>query len=97
MPPNSLKQHNHTPASNTPPPNNSAVPVKPSTALHVPQPELPPELGKYVARDTLLLKKLGWTKFVQQRRGRGDLGPLSIQHPVSYILSYPLFCQTNWL
>ena len=49
---------------------------------------LPLELGKYVERDVTLLQQLGWTKFVQMRRGRGDMGSLNFNHPAKHILTH---------
>ena len=34
--------------------------------------ELPSDLGKYIDRDVSLVKRLGWHRFVQLRRRRGD-------------------------
>ena len=59
-----------------------------SKKLKVPSPELPHELGKYIARDVDLLSTLGWTKFVKQRRQRGDFSSLSFDHPASRILHH---------
>ena len=49
--------------------------------------ELPSELGKLVHRDVALLKQLGWTKFVQHRRRRGDFASLDdVHHPAKRLL-----------
>ena len=48
--------------------------------------ELPKDLGKLIEEDTSVLKKLGWKKFVQLKRGRGDLGSLTFNHPAARIL-----------
>ena len=48
--------------------------------------ELPMDLGKLIEEDTNALKELGWKKFVQLKRGKGDLGPLNFDHPATRIL-----------
>ena len=51
--------------------------------------ELPSELGKLVQRDVALLKQLGWTKFVQHRRRRGDFASLDdVHHPAKRLLRH---------
>jgi hypothetical protein len=60
----------------------------PTKKLKIPAPELPSELGKYISRDVALLSKLGWKKFVQQRRRRGDFASLNIQHPAKRLLKH---------
>ena len=53
--------------------------------------DLPPgtsqELGKCVARDAELVRKLGWEGFVKHRRPRGDLTTLeNVDHTARHIL-----------
>ena len=47
---------------------------------------LPSELGKCVSDDDALLSELGWVKFVQRKRGTGDLGTLDLNHPAKRLL-----------
>ena len=59
-------------------------PVSPSNPL------LPNDLGKLIEIDNHLVKQLGWTRFVEQRRGRGDFSDLTkLRHPAkSTLLQY---------
>jgi hypothetical protein len=42
------------------------------------------KLGEYIRRDTQLLQKLGWTRFVSQRRRREDLVlNINVNHPAA--------------
>ena len=80
----------------TPPPSATLPPTKRAcldpSLLKIEQPSqktvkaLPKDLGKLIEEDTIVLKELGWKKFVQLKRGRGDLGPLNFNHPISRIL-----------
>jgi len=45
-------------------------------------------LRKYIERDTHLLSTVGWNEFVRERRGRGDLGDLVIEHPAARLLRH---------
>ena len=47
---------------------------------------LPSDLGKCIEIDSLALKKLGWKKLVQEKRKRGDIGPLEFQHPANRLI-----------
>ena len=48
---------------------------------------MPAELGEYIERDVALLQQLGWTEFIRQRRGRGDLAHLhNVHHPARRLL-----------
>ena len=38
--------------------------------------QLPEDLGKCINEDVQLLRALGWRKFVDFKRGRGDFGDL---------------------
>ncbi len=68
--------------------------IKTSLKLPVPRPtvdtgKLPSDLGKFVERDTALLKRLGWKKFINSRRQRGDLSDLRrINHPAVRLLKH---------
>ena len=44
------------------------------------------DLGEYIVRDTALLRKQGWNKFVLDCRGRGDFAELSFDHPARDLL-----------
>ena len=48
--------------------------------------ELPYDLGKYIDRDVSLVKRLGWHRFVQLRRRRGDFAELNFDHPARRLL-----------
>ena len=48
--------------------------------------ELPYDLGKYIDRDVSLVKRLGWHRFVQLRRSRGDFAELNFDHPARRLL-----------
>ena len=51
--------------------------------------QLPEDLGKYIANDVQLLRALGWRKFVDCKRGRGDFGNLDrVRHPAQHLLKY---------
>ena len=54
----------------------------------VPSHELPADLGKCIRRDVDLLQKLGWERFVQSRRQRGDFASLKFQHPAQRLLDH---------
>ena len=62
------------------PPNQKRRSTTSSTA------SLSSELGEYIAKDTKLFKRLGWKKFVEMRRGEGDLGNFSFDHPAKRLL-----------
>ena len=48
---------------------------------------IPTELGEYIDRDVTLLKRLGWTEFIRQRRGQGDFASLdNVHHPARCLL-----------
>ena len=48
---------------------------------------LPHELGKLIYKDVVLLKKLGWKKFITMKKGKGDFNNLhNLQHPAKHIL-----------
>ena len=48
---------------------------------------IPTELGEYIDRDVTLLKRLGWTEFIRQRRGQGDFASLdNVHHPARRLL-----------
>ena len=51
-------------------------------------PPLPAELGKCIANDVELLRRVGWSKFVRQKRGVGDLGSLEFDHPARRLLRH---------
>ena len=46
------------------------------------------ELGELIAKDCLLLSRVGWQKFVRHRRGRGDFASLDniTSHPARNLL-----------
>ena len=46
------------------------------TLLRPQQSTLPEKLGEHVAQDATLVEKLGWEKFVKERKGQGDLTEL---------------------
>ena len=49
----------------------------------------PGVLGNFVERNVRLLKKLGWTEFVQQRRQRSNFASLySVHHPARQLLDF---------
>ena len=48
--------------------------------------DLPQDLGKFIARDVRLLKRLGWHDFVKERRRRGDFASLKFEHPARRLL-----------
>ena len=51
--------------------------------------QLPEDLGKYITKDVQLLRALGWKRFVDQKRGRGDFGDLEkVRHPANHLLRY---------
>jgi hypothetical protein len=45
-------------------------------------------LRKYIELDTLLFSTLGWSEFVRERRGRGDMGNLEFEHPAARLLRH---------
>lgn len=46
-------------------------------------------LGKCVTRDAHLVRRLGWEKFVRERRGKGDLTNMDdVKHPAKAILRH---------
>jgi len=50
--------------------------------------ELPQELGELIDRDVQLLSWLGWQKFIQHRRRRGDIASLdNVNHPARRLLN----------
>ena len=52
-------------------------------------PTVSSDLGTYIARDVKLLKRLGWKKFVQQQRRRGDFADLAdLPHPAKRLLQH---------
>ena len=60
------------------------------------------ELGEYIARDTQLVRDLGWEEFVKERRGQGEFSDLGgVEHPARRLLrKYPhrggmWFCWEN--
>ena len=59
--------------------NNTSQP--PTKKLRLPTPDLPADLGKYIARDASLIQQLGWASFVNQRRPWSDFSSLHIHHP----------------
>jgi hypothetical protein len=59
----------------------------PSKRPKIPEAENFTELGEYINRDINLLSKMGWTKFVQHRRRRGDFSDLKINHPAQRLLT----------
>ena len=63
-------------------PVHSMAPPVPSNASQV----LPKELGKCIQDDCDALEKMGWEKFVQSKRKRGDMGPLQFDHPATRLL-----------
>jgi hypothetical protein len=48
--------------------------------------DLPKDLGEYITRDANLVRKLGWSQFVKQRRNRSDFSSLNIKHPAKRLL-----------
>mmetsp|Transcript_14147 Transcript_14147/g.26545 ORF Transcript_14147/g.26545 Transcript_14147/m.26545 type:complete len:786 (+) Transcript_14147:1982-4339(+) len=70
------------------PPNLSTTASSTSHAAAAPiMSGLPKELGKCIARDVALLKKLGWKRFVAARRPRKDLADMhGINHPAKRLL-----------
>ena len=57
------------------------------------QQKLPKALGECIERDAQLVKRLGWRRFVEQRRGRGDWGKLeNLRHPAKGLLNYYKRC-----
>jgi len=45
------------------------------------------ELGEYITRDVALLKRLGWTEFIRQRRCKGNIATLDdVHHPAKRLL-----------
>jgi hypothetical protein len=68
-------------------------------ALHIPTPKqvkralpeepITTELGEYIKADVALLKKLGWSKFVQHLRQRSDFASLDdVHHPAKRLLNF---------
>jgi hypothetical protein len=49
---------------------------------------LPQNLGKCVARDMTLLKKMGWKGFVAATRSRKDFAQLAFKHPAKRLLKH---------
>ena len=82
-PPTPTPAPTDVPSRKRPPPTpiSSASAKRPSPEL-----QLPEELGKFVTRDVALLRKLGWVRFVKQRRREGDFGSLNFQHPARRLL-----------
>ena len=70
------------------PPNASSTTFSPSPAIAAPTISgLPKDLGKCIALDVALLKKLGWRRFVAARRTRKDLANMhGINHPAKRLL-----------
>ena len=65
------------------------VPPSKRQATHtLPTACLPAELGKYIAEDVALLKRVGWKKFVKLKRPQEDLGSLAFQHPAQRLLRH---------
>ena len=57
-------------------------------AAESPVPE-PPKLHECARRDAELLKRLGWKKFVLQRRAKGDFTSLDgVHHPAKRLLKH---------
>ena len=53
------------------------------------EPVGPPQLDKCVRRDAELLKRLGWKKFVLQRRTKSDFTSLDrVDHPAKHLLRH---------
>ena len=51
--------------------------------------QLPEDLGKHITKDVQLLRALGWKRFVDKKRGRGDFGDLErVRHPANHLLKY---------
>ncbi|EJK56345.1 hypothetical protein THAOC_23791 [Thalassiosira oceanica] len=59
----------------------SMGPVKLAT-----EPAMSPELGECIARDSRLLKQLGWTAFVKRKRPRSDIE--NVDHPARDLLKF---------
>ena len=60
-----------------------------ATATPPPDPSEPTSLAGHVARDAALLKKLGWQKFVEQRRSASDFALLeNVDHPAQRLLKF---------
>ena len=84
-----------TPSPHTPPKKRAQLwSMTPELAAkrptHIPRPkqaQLPDDIGKYVARDTEEVTRLGWTEFVRRQRGRGDFASLAkMKHPERHLL-----------
>ena len=85
-----------TPSTNTPP-NKKRTPLRRKTLepdanrpARIPLPQqawLPDNIGKYVVRDAKEVTRLGWTKFMRWRQGRGDFASLlEVKHPARRLL-----------
>ena len=70
------------------PATQSSSTAPPSKRLRVPAPELPQDLGEYIARDTKLLETMDWSTFVHRRRPRSDFSSLQIHHPARRLLQH---------
>ena len=62
-----------------------------ATETPAPEPDapVPPKLHECARRDAELLKRLGWKKFVLQRRAKGDFTSLDgVHHPAKRLLKH---------
>ena len=80
---------NYVAPSQPPSKKRKPSPKPPVTRPQVDTGKLPSDLGKFVERDAALLKRLGWKKFINSRRQRGDLSDLRrLNHPAVRLLKH---------
>ena len=80
---------NYVAPSQPPSKKRKPSPKPPVTRPQVDTGKLPSDLGKFVERDAALLKRLGWKKFINSRRQRGDLSDLRrLNHPAVHLLKH---------
>ena len=62
--------------------------LPPRKKLRVPTSTLLTDLGEYIVRDASLVRSLGWSEFVKQRRQRSDFSNLNIKQPAKRLLKH---------
>ena len=65
------------------------IPTPKQVRKAMPEEPLTTELGEYITADVALLKRLGWSKFVQHLRRRSDFASLDdVHHPAQRLLKF---------
>ena len=66
------------------------TPCKRGPQAHLPRPQLtaiPDDLGECIAQYTMMVRELGWERFLRERRGRGDFSDLGgVDQPACRLL-----------